>query len=299
MKKIKNYIDPDLAKRKITRYKYWCIKDEAGITIISSEDNPEEKGFGDHLDKIIGDNVDAEVQVKYGVNEQSSRHNAPFFIKINEEIEWVEPEEDDTVSINGVPHKVDKNGNVNINLSTPKVEPTIIENGNIDVFRQEMEMQLAGIRREHELKEEKWQVEMANRMLEQTLKFKEMMLAERETRISEREQALSQKELELSEKEQEIKEDVKGYLKQVPSALGGLVREFIKAGARAEEKPLGKAEKEPSKRKRKLVEYQVEETEEEEIDDEELEEEVEDEEEDYQEREENETENELNENSHE
>lgn len=255
MKRVKNYIEPELAKKKIARYKYWSIKDENSITIVSSDDNPEGKNFGDFLDKIIADNVDAEVQIKYGTNEQSSRQNPPFFIKVNQEIEWVEPEEEDTVSINGIAHKVDKNGNVNINLSTPEVQQPIVENANVDVFRQEMDMQLSGLRREYELKEEKWQMEMANKMMEQTLKFKEMMLAERESRIAEKEQILAQKEAEILNKESEINDDVKGYLKQVPSALGGVLKELIKPSKKDES--LGEATEKKKPKERRKVKFNV------------------------------------------
>jgi len=121
MKRTKNYIDTELAKKKVSRYKYWSVKDENGITISSSDEESEDNhNFSELLDRIIADNVDAEIQVKYGTNEASSRNNPPFFIKINESIEWVEPIEE-TVNINGQEHKVDKNGNVNINLSTPEV----------------------------------------------------------------------------------------------------------------------------------------------------------------------------------
>ena len=79
MKRVKNYITTDLAKKKIARYKFWSIKDENGITITSSDDDKETRSFSDILDKIISDNVDAEVQVKFGTNEQSSRQNNPLF----------------------------------------------------------------------------------------------------------------------------------------------------------------------------------------------------------------------------
>lgn len=232
MKKVKNYIDADLAKKKIARYRYWTIKDENGITIISSDDNPNNQSFEDVLDKIIADNVDAEIQVRFGTNDQSSRQNTPLFIRVNESIEWIEPEDelDETIKVNGVPHKLDKNGNVNINLNTPepsyKAQPQI-ENGNIDFFRQEMEMQLQGLRREHELKEEKMQVDLQNKLFEQTLKFKEMMLADRENRINEREQQISQREASFEEKEKELQGNVKGYIKQIVPALGGLAKEFL------------------------------------------------------------------------
>ncbi len=258
MKKIKNYIDSDLAKRKIARYKYWSIKDENGITIVSSDDNPEGQSFGDFLDKVISDNVDAEVQVKYGTNEQSSRQNPPFFIQINQEIEWIDPEEDESVRINGVPHKVDKNGNVNINLTTPeKPQIPVIERANIDTFRQEMEIQLSGLKKEYELKEEKWQIDMSNKLMEQTLKFKEMMLSEREARIAEREAVLHQKETELSDKEANIQDDVKGYLKQVPNALGGFIKDWIKQGAHQKEPSLGKT-KPVLPKERKEVQFEIE-----------------------------------------
>ena len=266
MKKVKNYIDADLAKKKLTRYKYWSIKDENGITIVSADDNPERKSFADFLDIIINDNVDAEVQVKYGTNEQSSRHNAPFFIKINQEIEWVDPvvEEPEQVTINGVKHSVDKNGNVNINLATPTKEQPNIESANIDYFRQELEMQLSGIRREHELKEEKMKLDLQNKLFEQTLTFKEMMLKDREAKIAEREQELAQQEAILEEKQREVRDDLKGYLNQVPTVLGGLLKEVIKSEPT---KPLSgtKEEKEEPPKKRRTVSFTVEEGENNEI----------------------------------
>ena len=134
MKKVKNYIDSELAKKKVARYRYWSIKDEQGITISTSEE--EGKSFSEVLDKIVSDNVDAEVQIKYGTNEQSSRNNPPLFIQINEKIEWVEPEEE-VVKINGVPHKPDRNGNVNIQFPEIKTEKAEY----IGTFKQEVEMQ--------------------------------------------------------------------------------------------------------------------------------------------------------------
>jgi len=259
MKRIKNYIQPDLAKKKIARYKYWSIKDENGITIVSSDDNPDSKSFGEVLDKIIADNVDAEVQIKYGTNEQSSRQNPPFFIQVNETIEWVEPEEDSTVQINGVPHKIDKNGNVNINLTSPtNREEEKHQAVQIDTFRQELDIQLKGIQREHELKEERLQLEMHNKLLEQNIKFKEMLLAERETRCKEREEALAVQQAQLDEKEKEMTEDVKGYVKQIPNALGGVIKDWIKSGAK--EKPLSGTEKEKkTSKKRRAVNFSIEE----------------------------------------
>ncbi|TSE05432.1 hypothetical protein [Aquimarina algiphila] len=227
MKKVKNYIAPDLAKKKIARYKYWNIKDESGISITSSEDITDGRSFGEVLDSIIADNVDAEVQVKFGTNEQSSRQNAPIFIRVNETIEWVEPEEDETIKINGIPHKMDKNGNVNINLNNPQAETPIIESPN-DIMRQEMEIQLEGLRKESELKEQRYQADLHNKLAEQTLKFKEMMLADREARIAEREQDLATKEAILGEKEAEMGEGLKGYVKLIPSTLGGVVTEWLK-----------------------------------------------------------------------
>ncbi len=247
MKKVKNYIAPDLAKKKIARYKYWNIKDESGISITSSEDITDGRSFGEVLDSIIGDNVDAEVQVKFGTNEQSSRQNAPIFIRVNETIEWVEPEEEETIKINGMPHKVDKNGNVNISLNTPQIESPIIESPN-DVIRQEMEMQLQGLRQEGELKEQRYQADLHNKLAEQTLKFKEMMLSDREARISEREQDLATKEAILDEKKAEMGDQLKGYVKLIPSTLGGVVSEWLKGnpfGSKAT--GLGATENKPKK----------------------------------------------------
>jgi S-DNA-T family DNA segregation ATPase FtsK/SpoIIIE len=259
MKKTKNYIEAELAKKKTARYKYWSIKDENGITILSSDDENDNRSFDEVLDKIIEDNVDAEVQVKYGTNEQSSRNNPPYFIRINEEIEWVEAEEE-TVNVNGVPHKLDKNGNVSINLNTPApVEPKVERAVPIDTFRQEMEIQLNGIRREHELKEEKMLLEMQNKMMEQNLNFKEMMLSEREARLLEREQACVQHENQIEEKKNEIQEDVKGYLKQVPKALGGLIKEFVKDSGKKKATGLSGAETTTKKKKRKKVQFNFEE----------------------------------------
>lgn len=260
MKKIKNYIQSDLAKKKITRYKYWSIKDENGITIVSSEDDEEGQNFSELLDRIITDNVDAEVQVKYGTNEQSSRQNPPLFIRINEEIEWVDPivDEPETVTLNGVTHPVDKNGNVNINLATPTVEQPKIESANVDYFRQEMEMQLNGLRQENALKEEKMKIDLQNRLFEQTLTFKDMMLKDREAKILEREQALATQEALMENQQNDIQSDLKGYLKQVPNVLGGLIKEFIKS----DPAPIGNIEKkEPTKRTpkpRKKVNFSIE-----------------------------------------
>lgn len=264
-KKVKNYIDAPLAKKKIERYKYWSIKDESGVTICSSEENnPDNKSFSEILDQIMKDNVDAEIQIRYGTSEQSSRQNPPFFLTINEEIEWIEPEDDETVSINGVPHKLDKNGNVNINLtSSPatisKEQPTEQVN-HYDTIRKEMEMQLEGIRREHTLKEERMKLDMQNKLMEQTLKFRELMLAEREARLAEREQGISQQEQHLSNKEKEIRSDLVGYIKQVPSALGAIIKEFTNP-----DKGLGKSKEEhPPKKERQKADFTVEDEEDEE-----------------------------------
>jgi len=259
MKKVKNYIDADLAKKKIARYKYWSVKDEAGITICTSEENnPDQKSFEDTLKKIMKDNVDAEIQVRYGTSDQSSRQNPPLFIKINEKIEWVEPAED-TVSINGINHPVDKNGNVNINLTSPKVheQPQVEKAVPIDTFRQEIDIRLDGIRREYEIKEEKWKIEMQNKLMEQTLQFREMMLADRENRLREREQNITNQEQKLVEKENEIKGDVVGYLKQVPKALGTIIKEFTKT----KKDGLGKSKEEKPQPVRKAAEFTIEEDE--------------------------------------
>jgi hypothetical protein len=254
MKKVKTYIDPDLAKKKIARYKYWSVKDETGVTICTSdENNPDNKSFADILKQVNKDNIDAEIQVRYGTSEPSARQNPPIFIKINEEIEWVEPEEE-TVSINGVPHPVDKNGNVNINFRTPATNPLQTEKAvPIDTIRQELEIQLEGIRREHALKEEKWAIDVQNKLMEQTLKFREMMLAERESRLLEREQTISQEENHISKKKQEIQSDVASYLKQVPSALGAIIKEF----STSKKSGLGKSTEKPRK-ERKAADFTIE-----------------------------------------
>jgi len=277
MKKTKNYIDIELAKKKIARYKYWSVKDENGITISSSdEENEDNKSFSDLLDRIINDNVDAEIQVKYGTNEASSRNNPPFFIKINEDIEWIEPEEE-TVTINGKQHKVDKNGNVNINLSTPEViqpQQPKIETAQIDTVRQEMEIRLNGLQEQHQLNQDKMALDTQNKLAEQMLKFKEMMLSDRESRITEREVILQQKEVELFDKENEMQGDLKGYLKQVPSALGSVIKELITDDKK--DKSLGKAnekeEKVSERKERKKVSFSI--SNDDEFDDEELEEEI-------------------------
>ncbi|MCB0396834.1 MAG: hypothetical protein KDD36_09285 [Flavobacteriales bacterium] len=258
-KRVKNYITADLAKKKIARYKYWSVKDENGITIASSdENNPDGKSFGEVLDKIIGDNVDAEVQVKYGMNEQSSRNNPPYFVKINEEIEWVEPADDDeTVKINGVPHKVDKHGNVNINLTTQSNQPKVEHAEPVSTIRDELELQLKGLRQEYEVKEERLKLDLQNSMMEQSLKFKEMLLAERESRVAEREQAISQAEEELAEKQGEIRENLKGYLKEIPSALGGILKDLIRESREKKDKSLGEGRKEKKARKRSEVKFSI------------------------------------------
>lgn len=232
MKKVKNYIDPDLAKKKIARYKYWSVKDENGITILSSDDNSDNRSFGEVLDKIFADNVDAEVQIKYGTNEQSSRQNPPFFIQVNEAIEWIEPEEPETVQINGVPHKLDKNGNVNINLNSPRhsqANDKNIEVAQVDTLRHEMDIQLDGLRRENELNEVRYKAEMQNKLVEQDMKFKEMLLAERESRCSEREHLLAERQAQLESREDEMQSDVKGYVKHIPNALGSMIKDWLKS----------------------------------------------------------------------
>jgi len=282
MKKVKNYIDADLAKKKVARYKYWSIKDENGITIASSdEDNPDGKSFDEVLDKIIGDNVDAEIQIKYGTNEQSARNNPPYFVKINQEIEWIDPEPEETVNINGVPHKVDKNGNVNITLSQPE-KPKVERVESYTTIRDEMEVQLKGLRQEYELKEEKLKVEVQNKIMEQTLTFKEMLIAEKEARLNAREEAVNQAEIALDEKEKEIRDDVKTYLKGVPNALGSIIKDFIKDSAKKKDsKQLGSADQKDKPKKQNKVKFsfveegQSEPEPEEQQNDEELEQEIE------------------------
>ena len=257
MKKVKNYVPVDLAKKKVERYKYWSIKDEAGITFNSSDDTQDGRSFADILDKIVADNVDGEVQVKIGTNEQSSRQKPPIFIRIKEKTEWVEPEEEETIKINGVPHRLDKNGNVNINLQTPNIETPTVEYPS-DIIRQEMEIQLAGLRKESELKDQRFQIEIQNKLGEQTLKFKEMMLAEREARLNEREQILNQQEVSLNEKKQEITEDLKGYVKHVPNVLGKLVKDWLKTtNGTTDKTSLGNTTK--PKKKRTKVNFELEE----------------------------------------
>lgn len=251
MKKVKNYIAPELAKKKLARYKYWSLKDENGITVCSSEENnPDNKGFAEVLDQIIEDNVDAEVQVKFGTSEQSSRQNIPFFIKINDEIEWVEPEEPDQIKINGVPHRTDKNGNVNIQLSAMQEQEQRprVEQAEQITWRDEMEIQLNGIKQESQIKEERLLMEMQNKLQEQHLKFQEMLLFDREARISEREQALAEAEALIEERKKEIREDVSAYVKEIPNALGGLVKSFIKSGGNKES--LGSSTAKPESVKR-------------------------------------------------
>jgi len=263
MQKVKNYINAELAKKKVTRYKYWSVKDDNGVTINAvDENNPDGKSFSEVLDKIISDGVDAEVQIKYGTNEQSARQNPPFFIKINEEIDWVDPESEDTVKINGVPHKLDKHGNVNINLTTPAPEP-IPEPRVIQAepfaFKDELDMQLTGLRNEYELKNEGMKQDMHNKLIEQNIKFKEMLLSERENRLNEREHTLVLAEQSLDEKQREIQDDVKGYLKVIPSALGGMVKDWIKDSAKSPGSGLGSTDKEQEKpRKRSKVKFSIE-----------------------------------------
>ena len=256
MKRVKNYITTDLAKKKIARYKFWSIKDENGITITSSDDDKETRSFSDILDKIISDNVDAEVQVKFGTNEQSSRQNNPLFIRINQDIEWIEPpeEEEESVKINGVPHKVDKNGNVNINFKAEAPEAIPVVETPSEILRQEMELQLQGIKRESELKEKRFQDEMHNKLAEQTLHFKELMLSERESRLSLREEALKEQLERIEEKRAEIEQSVKAYVRHIPSALGSLVKEWMKI--KNPPSNLGKADKKEVKRN--TVRYHIE-----------------------------------------
>ncbi|MBL4898802.1 MAG: hypothetical protein JKX76_04025, partial [Colwellia sp.] len=203
-----------------------------------------------------------EVQIKYGTNEQSARQNPPFFIKINEEIDWVEPEAEEMVKINGVPHKLDKHGNVNINLTTPAPEPapeSKVIQAEPFAFKDELDMQLTGLRNEYELKNEGMKQDMHNKLIEQNIKFKEMLLSERENRLNEREHSLALAEQSMDEKQREIQDDVKGYLKVIPNALGGMVKDWIKHSAKNPEKGLGSTDNPEEKpRKRSKVKFSIE-----------------------------------------
>ena len=97
---------------------------------------------------------------------------------------------------------------------------------------------------------------MQNKLMEQTLKFREMMLAERESRLLEREQSIAHQENNINQKKQEIQSDVASYLKQVPSALGAIIKEF----ATSKKDGLGKSKEKP-KKERQAAEFTIEEDE--------------------------------------
>ncbi len=255
MKQVKNYLDPDVAKRKIARFQFWSIKDESGVIICSAtQNNPGKKSFDEMLEQIVEEDIDAEVQIRYGSNEQSSRNNPPFFIKINDNIEWINPEPDEKVTVNGIPQKPNRNSNVNINLSTPKAEQPETPD-----WRNEMEIQLKGLRQEYELKNEQTRLEMQNKILEQTMQFKNMLLEQKENELRQREAGLDEREAELEERITEIQDNLKGYFKEIPSALAGLFRDFIKKDGE-KENGLGGTSGEPKNegaKKRTPVEFRI------------------------------------------
>lgn len=271
MKQVKKYLAPDVAKRKVSRFPFWAIKDENGVVICSaSQNNPEKKSFDEILEQIIDEGIDAEIQVRYGSNEQSSRNNPPFFVKVNDEIEWVNPTQDEKVNLNGLPQKTDKNGNVNINLSTPSQEhPTSPPN-----WRDEMDFQLKGLRQEYELKNEQTKLEMQNKILEQTIQFKNMLLEQKENELKQREEDLDEREAEIEDRISEIQDNLKGYFKEIPSALAGLFRDFIKKDS-DNETGLSGTEDEP-KKKRTPVKFRIRKEEEQEEYEDEYEDEIED-----------------------
>ena len=84
-------------------------------------------------------------------------------------------------------------------------------------------------------------------------------MSERENRLNEREHTLVLAEQSLDEKQREIQDDVKGYLKVIPSALGGMVKDWIKDSAKSPGSGLGSTDKEQEKpRKRSKVKFSIE-----------------------------------------
>ena len=224
MKKVKNYITAEMAKKKISKYAFWSIRDQAGIVICDSNREDNKKSFDELIDESFENQVDKEISIKYGTTDNSARHNPPTFIKITEDVEWIDPEPDAEVSINGVPHKLDKNGNVNINLKSDN--PTI-EQIPTDYLREEFDVKLAGLRQESENKEQQIRMEMQNQNELQTIRFREMMVEEKEASILEREQQLEEREEIMKHREDEMAETLTGYMSVGTKALGGLITKWI------------------------------------------------------------------------
>ena len=228
MKKVKNYIDPEQAKKKLQRYNYWSIKDENGILICSSnENNPDGRSFSEILDKILEDNVDAEIQIRVGPNEHSSRQNHPFFIRVNENIQWVDPEESQGVSVNGVRQLPDRSGRLNINLQTGDENQKIERAEEYFNVKDLMESRLDGLREENRINEQRLLQEMQNKLSEQNLRFQEMLIQKREEELSKKAQQLEERQAELQKREQQIQQELKSYLKQVPNVLGSLLKQWF------------------------------------------------------------------------
>ena len=85
MSEEKYYITIERAKIQIPRYAFLTIRDQQGIVIYRS-DEVGEKNFSAMLDQVIQENVDPEISFKFGTTENSSRHNIPHFIKLNDDI---------------------------------------------------------------------------------------------------------------------------------------------------------------------------------------------------------------------
>ncbi len=249
---------PDEAKKRVSRYKYWCIKDEKGTVMFDSEGNDDGRTFDEYLDLILLQNIDKYVQVRCGTNSSSVKNNntAMFILVKEDESTWIPPEEQ-TVNINGTAHKVDSKGNVNINF--PKIEPLQpdrIESATIDVVSQKLELQLQGLRDEHSIKEQSMRLEMENKLALQNLEFQKMLLNQQQKELERREQECYDREQGIFEKEQETQNDLKGYIKHVPSALSGLVKDWMKDSKNeAELSGTEKPNTEPKKRKK--VQFEV------------------------------------------
>jgi len=88
MSEEKYYVTLERAKVQIPRYEFWTIRDQQGVVIYRS-DKIGEKTFAEMLDQVIEDNVDPEISFRFGTTENSSRHNIPHFMKLNENLDMM------------------------------------------------------------------------------------------------------------------------------------------------------------------------------------------------------------------
>ena len=183
MKRIKNYISVDLAKRKVGRYKYWEIRDQDQGIIYRSDDV--DKSFEELLDEIVESNADHEVSVKFGTSDGAARHRSLLFIKINEDVDYVDPPQREVVTIGGVPYPIDQNGKVDYKPPVSEVQQA--EHIPLNGFREELQSQLGALQQQNEIDRKQSDFELQMKLEEQRMEFKSMLMDNEMKKLEERE----------------------------------------------------------------------------------------------------------------